>query len=152
MNSKFQSICIPRCLPVLWSQDTKALLKNWRKHCCASTCEIQRAQHMISMKKLRFSSCLRAKVSRQGPQRTALEHSLGYIVQSYLSCVFCVCLKYHILGNILNKDVPFYMYISIYRYVGWVQPLLLPSKHCLALGNITVFNAVWFLKYYIGIY
>ena len=92
MNSNIAKYMYPTCLPVPWSQDTKAVLKNDREP-SASTCEknIQGAQHMISVKKLRFSSCPRAKVSHQGPQRTALAHSLGYNVQSCPSCVFFVC-------------------------------------------------------------
>ena len=37
-----------------------------------SNCKIYGAQHMICMKKVRFSSRPRAKVRRQGPPSTAL--------------------------------------------------------------------------------
>ena len=40
------------------------------------TCKIQCAQHMISMKKLRFSSRREQKLGAEG-HRTLLEHSLG---------------------------------------------------------------------------
>ena len=150
MNSKFQSICIPRCLPVLWSQDTKVLLKNWRKHCCASTCEIQGAQHMISMKKLRFSSCPRAKVSHQGPQRTALEHSLGYNVQSYLSCVFCVCVWSII--SLRTSWIRTFHSRYIFPYIGMLDeynPSSCFQSTVWHWENITVFNAMCF-QYYIA--
>lgn len=71
---------------------------------------------MISVKKLRFSSCPTAKVSRQGPQRTALEHSLGYNEQSCPSCVFLCVLKVsypweHLEEGCSILDIYFYIQV-----------------------------------------
>ena len=45
--------------------------KNWREPPVLWTCKIQCAQHMISMKKLRFSSRPRTKVRHHGPPGSA---------------------------------------------------------------------------------
>ena len=143
MNWNVAKYLFPPCLPVPWSQVTKAVLKNWRE-ASASTCEkiIQGAQHMISVKQLRFSSCPRAKVSHQGPQCTALEHRLGYNVQSCPCCVFCVC-----AWSIISLGTSWIMMFHsryIFLYIGmWVE--YNPSSCFLSTvwrwENITVFNA-----------
>ena len=155
MNSNIAKYLYPPCLPVPWSQDTKAVLKNWREP-SASTCEkiIQGAQHMISVKKLRFSSCPRAKVSCQGPQHTALEHSLGiYNVQCCLSCVFFFVHAWSII-SLGTSWIRMFHSRYIFLSTGMLDEYN-PSS-CLQSTlwhweNITVFNAMCF-EYYIGMH